>query len=83
MLLYAADIIAQFRVPEEMGTNPQSLLLLLPLLAAISVVYKATKVPKISAWNFIKESVLLFGSILVFMVITALILAAIARLVIE
>ena len=82
MLALAADIMAQFRVPEEIGTNPQSLLLLLPLLVAIAVVYKATKVSKVSAGNFIKESAMLFGSILVFMVITALVLAAIARLVI-
>jgi hypothetical protein len=83
MLFLAADIMAQFRVPEEIGTNPRSLLLLLPLLAAIAVVYKATKVPKISFGNFIKESVLLFASILVFMLITALVLAAVAWLVIE
>jgi hypothetical protein len=82
MLTLAAEIMAQFRVPEEIGTNPRSLLLLLPLLAAIAIVYKATKVPSISAGNFIKESVLLFLSILVFMVITALILVVIARLVI-
>jgi hypothetical protein len=82
MLALAAHIMANFSVPEEIGTNPRSLLLLLPLLAAIAIVYKATKVPSISAGNFIKESAILFGSILVFMVITALVLAAIARLVI-
>ena len=83
MLALAADIMAQFRVPEEIGTNPRSLLLLLPLLVGIAVVYKATKVPKVSFGSFIKESVLLFASILVFMVITALVLAAVAWLVIE
>jgi len=82
MLALAADIMAQFRVPEEIGTNPRALLLLLPLLAGIAVVYKATKVSKVSVGNFIIESALLFGSILVFMAITALVLAAIARLVI-
>jgi hypothetical protein len=82
MLTLAAHIIAQFRVPEDIGTIPASLLLLLPLLAAIAIVYKATKVPKVSAGNFIVESAVLFGSILVFMVITALVLAAIAWLVI-
>jgi hypothetical protein len=82
MLSVATHIMAQFRVPEEIGTTPQSLLLLLPLLVAIAVVYKATKVSKVSAGNFIKESAILFGSILVFMVITALVLAAIARLII-
>jgi hypothetical protein len=83
MLILAADFLAQFRVPEEIGTTSQSLLLLLPLLAGIAVVYKATKMPKISFVSFIKESVVLFGSILVFMAITALVLAAIAWLVIE
>ncbi len=82
MLALAADIMAQFRVPEDIGTNPRSLLLVLPLLAAIAVVYKATKVPKITVGNFLKETVLLFGSILVFMVITALVLATVAWLII-
>ncbi|MGD0573556.1 MAG: hypothetical protein ABSB11_11150 [Sedimentisphaerales bacterium] len=82
MLALAADIMAQFRVPEDIGTNPRSLLLVLPLLAAIAVVYKATKVPKVTVGNFLKETMLLFGSILVFMVITALVLAAVAWLII-
>ncbi|MGB7581436.1 MAG: hypothetical protein WBL85_03185 [Sedimentisphaerales bacterium] len=82
MLALAADIMAQFRVPEEIGTNPRSLLLVLPLLAAIAVVYKATKVPKVTVGNFLKETILLFGSIFVFMVVTALVLAAVAWLII-
>jgi hypothetical protein len=82
MLALAADIMAQFRVPEEIGTNPRSLLLVLPLLAAIAVVYKATKVPKVTVGNFLKETMLLFGSIFVFIVITALVLAAVAWLII-
>ena len=82
MLALAADIMAQFRVPDDIGTNPRSLLLVLPLLAAIAVVYKATKVPKVTVGNFLKETILLFGSILVFMMITALVLAAVAWLII-
>jgi len=82
MLALAADIMAQFRVPEEIGTNPRSLLLVLPLLVAIAVVYKATKVPKVTVGNFLKETMLLFGSIFVFMMITALVLAAVAWLII-
>jgi hypothetical protein len=73
-----AIMLAQFRIPEEVGTNPRSLLLLLPLLVSIAVIYKATKVSRVSAGNFLKESALLFGSILVFMVITALVLMAVA-----
>ncbi len=82
MLALAADIMAQFRVPEEIGTNPRSLLMVLPLLVAIAVVYKATKVPKVTVGNFLKETMLLFGSIFVFMMITALVLAAVAWLII-
>jgi len=82
MLALVADIMAQFTAPEEIGTTPQSLLLMLPLLAAIAIVYKATKVPKITVGNFLKETVLLFGSIFVFMVATALVLAAVAWLII-
>ena len=74
----AMIMLAQFRIPEEIGTTPRSLLLLVPLLVSIAVIYKATKVSKVSAGNFIKESALLFGSILVFMVITALALMAVA-----
>jgi len=75
-----ADIvlIGTFTAPEEIGTNPRSMLWLLPLVAAIAVVYKATKLPKITAAHFIKEVVILFGSIVVFMSITALALYALA-----
>ncbi len=76
-------VMATFAVPEKITTDPQSMLWLLPLVAAIAVVYKATKLPEIKAANFIKEAVVLFGSIVVFMFVTALILYAIARLVIE
>jgi hypothetical protein len=40
---------------------------LLPLAAAISVVYKATKLSTIKPAEFIKEVGLLFGTIIVFM----------------
>jgi len=82
MLAFAADIMAKFRVPEDIGTNPRSLLLVLPLLAAIAVVYKATKVPKVTVGNFLKETILLFVSIFAFIVVTALVLAAVAWLII-
>ena len=79
----AALLLANFTVPEKIGVTPQSMLWLLPLVAAIAVVYKATKVPKITACHFIKETVLLFGSIVVFMVVTALVLCALAWLITE
>jgi hypothetical protein len=75
---FASYVMAGFASPEAIGTTAQSLLLLLPLVAAIAIVYKATKVSRVSAGNFIKESALLFGSIVIFMVITALVLSALA-----
>ena len=77
------SVIATFTAPEEIGTTPQSMLWLLPLAAAIVVVYKATKLPKITAGNFIKETAALFGSVIVFIIITALALYALARLITE
>jgi hypothetical protein len=75
--------MATFTIPEKITTDPQSMLWLLPLVAAIAIVYKATKLPEIKIANFIKESVILFGSIVIFMSVTALVLYSIAWLVIE
>ena len=71
-------VIATFNSPEPIQTNPQSLLLLLPLVAAIAIIYKATKMPTITTVGFLKETVTLFGSIVIFIVITALVLYVLA-----
>jgi len=76
-------VMATFTTPEKIGANPQSMLWLLPLVAAIAIVYKTTKLPEIKAANFLKEVVILFGSIVVFMSITALVLCAFAWLITE
>ncbi len=78
-----AFVIATFTAPQELGTNPQSIFMLLPLTAAIAVIYKVTKLPTITAGNFIKETAALFGSIVVFIIITALTLYAFAWLITE
>ena len=83
MSITSALIMATFTTPEKIGANPQSMLWLLPLVAAIAIVYKATKLPEIKAANFLKEAVVLFGSIVVFMSITALVLCTFAWLIIE
>ncbi len=83
MSMIAAFVMATFTTPENISVNPKSMLWLLPLVAAISVVYKTTKLPKIRFVHFVKESVVLFGSIVIFMAITALILCAFAWLVTE
>ena len=81
MTAVAAMMIATFTTPENIGTTPQSVLWLLPLAAAIAVVYKATKVPTIKAGDFIKETAILFGSIIVFISVTAFVLFALAWLI--
>ncbi len=78
-----AIFVVSFTAPEEIGANPQSMLWLLPLSAAIAIVYKATKLPTITARNFIKEAAILFGSIIVFIIITALALYTLAWLITE
>ncbi|MCH7556768.1 MAG: hypothetical protein IIB56_04840 [Planctomycetes bacterium] len=83
MSIISALVMATFTTPEKIGADPQSMLWLLPLVAAIAIVYKATKLPEIKAANFLKEAVILFGSIVVFMSITALVLCTFAWLVIE
>jgi len=83
MTITNALVMATFTVPEKITTDPQSILWLLPLVAAIAIVYKATKLPEIKIVNFVKESVVLFGSIVVFMFVTALVLYFIAWLIIE
>jgi hypothetical protein len=83
MSIIASIVLASFTTPENIGVTPKSILWLLPLVAAISVVYKTTKLPKIRFAHFVKESVVLFGSIVIFMAITALVLCAIAWLITE
>lgn len=79
----AAFVLATFTMPEHIGVTPQSMLWLLPLVASISIVYKTTKLPKIRFTHLVKESVVLFGSIVIFMALTALVLVAFAWLVTE
>ncbi len=78
-----AEILGTFTTPEKIGMNPQSMLWLLPLAAAIAVVYKATKARKVALRAFIKEATILFGSIVVFITVTACILYALAWLITE
>ena len=74
-------ILANFTVPERVGVTSSSMFWLLPLALAIAVVYKATKVRQVRAVSFIKESVVLFASVVVFMFITAVVLLGFAWLV--
>lgn len=83
MSLITATITASFTVPEKIGVTPQSMLWLLLLVAAIVIIYKTTKMTEIKIASFLKEVVVLFGSIIVFMIITAMALCVLAWLIIE
>ncbi len=83
MSIITTVIMASFTRPEQIGTNPQSLLWLLPLAAAIVIVYKATKMSKITPAAFIKEAATLFGSIIVFIIIIAAALYGLGWLITE
>jgi len=83
MPLMLFSIMANFIAPENIGTDPKSMLWLLPLTAAIAIVYKATKMPKITAGSFIKEVAILSGSIIIFIIIIALALFGLAWMITE
>jgi hypothetical protein len=83
MFVTSLFVLASFTAPEEIKTNPQSMIWLVPLVAAIAVAYKATKVPKISARSFLRETVAVFGSIVAFIIVAALVLHALAWLITE
>lgn len=77
------SLLAQFTVPEEIGVNPQSMLWMLPLAAAIAVVYKAIRVRQVTAKSFAKESIILFGSMVAFIIGAAITLSVVAYLATE
>jgi hypothetical protein len=74
MMIDALSVLGSFTTPMRIGTDPVSMLWLVPLVASIAVVYKATKVGRVRLWPFVRESAVLFGSILVFIGVAALIL---------
>lgn len=77
-MILATCVLGSFTTPMRIGTDPASMLWLIPLVATISIVYKATKVHRIRPWPFTRETAGLFGSIIVFIVVAAAILYGIA-----
>jgi len=76
-------VIASFTAPEKIGTNPTSMLWLLPLAAFIAIIYKTTTLPTIKAGNFIKEVVVSFCTGIILLTITAVSLCVLAWLITE
>jgi hypothetical protein len=80
MLESLSSITASLTAPLDIPTEPASMLWLLPLTAAVCIVYKATKLRDIKAVQLARESVILFGSIIAFMAVVAACLFAFAWL---
>ncbi|MBN1360236.1 MAG: hypothetical protein JW993_06580 [Sedimentisphaerales bacterium] len=76
-------LLGSFTTPIQIDTTASSMLWLVPLVASIAIVYKATKVYTIRWKAFLRESAVLFGSIMVFIIAAALIIQAVAWLVTE
>ncbi len=83
MTALTCTLLAGFTTPMRIDTTVGSMLWLLPLVVAIAVVYKATKVRQIEVRAFARETGLLIGSILVFIAVAALILYGVAWFVTE
>ena len=77
MDMEATVLLATFLTPERIETTALSMLWVLPLIAAIAIVYKATKVSSIKFKPFVKETSVLFGSIVIFLAVSAVILCLI------
>jgi hypothetical protein len=67
-------ILATFVQPENIATAPAFMLWMFPLLAAIAVIYKTTKLRAI-LWNtFVRETLILFGVLSGFMILAIIVL---------
>ena len=76
-------LLASFTTPIQIDTTAIGILWLIPLVATIAVVYKATKVYVIRWSAFLRECAVLFGSILVFIIGAAIIIQVVAWLATE
>ena len=74
MLSNAAYLLASFTAPQDVTMNPQSMLWMFPLAAAIAIIYKVMKLPRITAINFLKETSILFASIIIFIIAASAVL---------
>jgi hypothetical protein len=73
-------ITAAFTAPENLGTDPKSIMLMFPLLASIAIIYKVTKTRIIFPLKFTKDVLSLFVTICVVMILAAVALQAITWL---
>lgn len=63
-----------FLTPMKIENSSLALLWIIPLVIAISVVYKATKFDEVKSRRFVKECSILTATILMFMALIAVVL---------
>jgi len=80
-MLDVFSLLASFTAPIEIGTTPASMLWMFPLLAAVSLVYKATKMRVLLTRRYLLESLLLFLTVSGFMIMAIIVLNLLSWLV--
>jgi hypothetical protein len=65
MYTACVNILASFTAPYETGNSALSLLWILPLLAAVAIVWKTLKVQSTALGKLVREVMILFGTLLV------------------
>ncbi|MHC5083234.1 MAG: hypothetical protein ACYTET_04765 [Planctomycetota bacterium] len=80
-MLETMNMLASFTAPVEIGTTPGSMLYIFPLLAAIALIYKATKMRVLFLKRFFMESLILFLSVSGFMIAAIIVLNLITWLI--
>lgn len=69
-----AILSALFTSPIHIGTDPASMLWMFPLLAAIAIIYKTTKMRVLFWGRFVREVLILFVTLSGFMVTAIVVL---------
>lgn len=73
-MLEPVALLASFTSPVEIGTDSVSLLWMFPLLIAISVIYKATRMRVLKPKRFTLECLVLFLTLSAFMIASIVVL---------
>ncbi|MCI0498730.1 MAG: hypothetical protein L0Y36_03480 [Planctomycetales bacterium] len=76
-----APLLAALTAPEPIGMDAVSMLWMFPLVAAIAMVYKATKMRVLFLRRFLIESLVLFATVSGFMIMAILVLNLLSWLV--
>ena len=67
-----ANILAGFMSPMDIPTSPAAMLWMFPLVLSIVIVYKATKMRIIFPKKFVKEVIVLFLTISLFLILAGI-----------